>query len=292
MGGRSVAHIFKERGAEMKNGLSGFKNILWAVSILLVLLALLVGLIFAMSQKNKDPRQDGTITLGEIERKSRKDDAELAGLDAAAEPQLKELPATSKNNMESVFGMTFLCDKTVAALKTYCDNYVDSVTAQIWTDNRTGLSAKAAAETPIVFVDGSLITPDNAAMISRPKTLVIYLGGDDLANSTEQELVEGYIRLIDSIREASPDTTIIVCSIASISSNYQGTDGLTVELIAQANIWIRHICMRTGVYYADIASFLNTDDGHLSDTYLTPDGRSIAAAGIALIVDYFRFHGV
>ena len=64
----------------MKNGLSGFKNILWAVSILLVLLALLVGLIFAMSQKTKDPRQDGTITLGEIERKSRKDDAELAGL--------------------------------------------------------------------------------------------------------------------------------------------------------------------------------------------------------------------
>ena len=138
----------------MKNGLSGFKNILWAVSILLVLLALLVGLIFAMSQKTKEPRQDGTITLGEIERKSKKDDAELTGLDAAAEPQLKELPATSKNNMESVFGMTFLCDKTVAALKTYCDNYVDSVTAQIWTDNRTGLSAKAAAETPIVFVDG------------------------------------------------------------------------------------------------------------------------------------------
>ena len=292
MGGRSVAHIFEKRGATMKNGLSGLKNAIWAVSILLVLLALLVGLIFAMSQRNREARQDGTITLGEIERRSKRSDAEIIGLEGNAEPQLKELPSTPKNNMESVFGMTFLCDKTIAALKTYCENYVDGVSAQIWTDNRTGLSAKAAAETPIVFVDGSLITPDSAAMISRPKTLVIYLGGDDLANTSEQEFVDGYTRLIDAIRDASPNTTIIVCSIASISSNYQGTDGLTVELIAQANIWIRHICMRTGVYYADLASILNTDDGHLSDAYLTPDGRSIAAAGIALIVDYFRFHGV
>ena len=83
-----------------------------------------------------------------------------------------------------------------------------------------------------------------------------------------------------------------VFSIASVSTNYQGGDGLTPELIARANEWIRQVCLNTGVWYADIASILNDDAGYLSDAYLTPDGRSVAAAGIALIVDYFRFHGV
>ena len=274
----------------MKNGLSGLKNVLWAVSILLTLLALLSGLVFSMSQRSRGERENGTITLGEIDRSSKKKSADDVLSMEEGSAQLKELPSSPKGNLETVFGMTFLCDKTIAALRTYAENYGDGVTAQIWTDSGTGLSAASAAETSIIFVDGSLITPSNAAMITRPKTVVIYLGGDKLAETSEQDFVEGYTRLIDSIREASPDTTIIVCSIASISSNYQGTDGLTTEMVARANVWIRHIAMNTGAYYADIASILNTDDGYLSDAYLTPDGRSVAAAGIALIVDYFRFH--
>ncbi len=292
MGGLSVAHNCRKSGMNVKDRLSGVKNIIWAAAILITLIALLAGLIFSMSQKFRGERPDGTLTLGKIERRSKLSDDQIPGAEGEAAPELKELPSMPKGNMETVFGMTFLCDKTVAALKTYADHYGDGVTASIWTDNRTGLRAKDAAETPIVFVDGSLITPDNAAMITRPKKLVIYLGGDGLADTTEQEFVEGYTRLIESIRAASPDTTIIVCSIASISSNYQGTDGLTTDMIARANFWIRHICINTGTYYADIASILNTSDGYLSDAYLTPDGRSIAAAGIALIVDYFRFHGI
>ena len=141
-----------------------------------------------------------------------------------------------------------------------------------------------------MFVDGSLIRAADAAMVTRPKTMVLYLGGDGLAETTQQEFIDGYTRLIESIREASPSTKIIVCSIGSISSNYQGSDGLTTQLIAGANAWIRQVCVNTGAYYADIASIVNDQYGYLSDTFLTPDGRSIAAAGIALIVDYFRIH--
>ena len=61
-------------------------------------------------------------------------------------------------------------------------------------------------------------------------------------------------------------------------------------MIWYANNWIRQICVDTGVYYADLASFLNDESGYLSDSYLMPDGRSIAALGIQLIIDYFRTH--
>ena len=273
----------------MKNRASNMRNLLWAMGILLCLVAMLVGLIFAMSQKNTGNRADGTLVLGHIERGEKPGDVDLAGLESTA-GKLIPVPETKKGNLEDVFGMTFLIDKTLSGLRNYVTNYGDGVNAQIWTDDGSGLMAKNAAESPIVFVDGSLITPSNAAMVTRPRTVVLFLGGDGLADTTEQEFVDGYTRLINSIREASPDTSIIVCSIGSISSNYQGGDGLNPQLIAGANAWIRQVCTNTGAYYADIASIVNDEYGFLSDEFLTPDGRSIAAAGIALIVDYFRHH--
>ena len=273
----------------MKNRASNTRNLLWAVGILLCLVAMLVALIFAMSQKNTGNRADGTLVLGHIERGEKPVDVDLAGLESTAN-QLMPVPETKKGNLEDVFGMTFLLDKTLMGLRSYVTNYGDGVNAQIWTDDGSGLMAKNAAETPIVFVDGSLITPSNAAMVTRPRTVLLYLGGDGLADTTEQEFTDGYTRLINSIREASPSTNIIVCSIGSISSNYQGSDGLSPQLIASANSWIRQVCTNTGAYYADIAAIVNNEQGFLSDEFLTPDGRSIAAAGIALIVDYLRCH--
>jgi hypothetical protein len=40
----------------------------------------------------------------------------------------------------------------------------------------------------------------------------------------------------------------------------------------------------------DVTVTLNDESGYLSDSYLMPDGRSIAALGIQLIIDYFRAH--
>lgn len=275
----------------MKNRLSNLKNLLWAAAILLCLVALLIGLIFAMSQKAGGERPDGTLVLGQIERTvSSRGDKGIIGMENAVGSTLISLPENSKGNLEAVFGMTFLCDKTIQGLRSYASNYGDGVSAQIWSDDGSGFSARNAAETNIVFYDGSKITAASAAMVTRPKTMVLYFGGDGLAGTTEQEFIDGYTRLIEDIRSASPSTQIIVCSIGSVSSNYQGADGLDPQLISRANAWIRQVCVNTGAYYADLAAFLNDDNGYLSDAFLMPDGRSIAAAGIALIVDYFRFH--
>lgn len=276
----------------MKNRLSNVKNLLWAAAILLCLVALLIGLVFAMSQKSQAERLDGTLVLGQIERNRPSASGDVVGMENVVGSTLIPLPESSKGNLETVFGMTFLCDKTIMNLRAYAQNYGDGVNAQIWTDDGSGFIAKNADQTNIVFYDGSKITAANAAMVTRPKTMVLYLGGDGLAGTTEEEFIGGYTRLIEDIRSASPGTQIVVCSIGSVSSNYQGSDGLNPQLIAQANAWIRRVCINTGAYYADLAAFLNDEYGFLSDAFLMPDGRSIAAAGIALIVDYFRFHYV
>ena len=274
----------------MKIGLSGLKNLIWALGIIFVLLALLVGLIFSFSQKRSGERESGTMVLGETApREKRSKDGVDGGM--AYVGQLNELPSSQKQGLEYVFGMTFLTDRTLSGLADYSINYGDT-SATIWSDNGSGLTAADAADTPIIFVDGSMITPANAAMISQPKRLVIYLGADGLAETTREAFIAGYELLINSIRSNSPNTVVIVCSIASVSSNYQGSDGLTPALIAQANEWIRQVCIDTGALYADLASFLNDENGQLRDEYLMPDGRSIALAGVTAVVDYLRMHAV
>ena len=275
----------------MKNKLSGLQNILWAIGILAVGLALLVGLVVSMSARYEGERLSGTMTLGEGVQREKRGSAD-SGLDAAPAGELMALPEIKKATLDEVLTTTFLCDKTILGLRSYIETYGDGATASIWTDNGSGFFAAKGADSQIVFVDGSLVTPGNAAMITRPRKVVLYLGSDGLADTTEQDFIDGYVGLVNSIREASPNTILICCSIASISSNYQGSDGLTPELVAKANAWIRQVCIQTGAWYADIASLLNDSNGYLSDAYLMPDGRSIAAAGIAIVVDYFRFHGV
>ena len=275
----------------MKNKLSGLQNILWAIGILAVGLALLVGLVVSMSARYEGERLSGTMTLGEGVQREKRGGA-ASELDAGPTDELMPLPEVKKVALDEVLTTTFLCDKTLLGLRSYIETYGDGATGSIWTDNGSGFYAAKGADSQIVFVDGSLVTPGNAAMITRPRKVVLYLGSDGLAETTEQDFINGYVGLVNSIREASPNTILICCSIASISSNYQGSDGLTPELVAKANAWIRQVCIQTGAWYADIASLLNDSNGYLSDAYLMPDGRSIAAAGIAIVVDYFRFHGV
>ena len=227
----------------MKIGLSGIKNMIWALGILVVLLALLVALVFSFSQKHSGERESGTMVLGETVRKDAKSKDGVDG-GMAYVGQLNELPSSQKQGLEYVFGMTFLTDKTLNGLISYSANYGDTP-ATLWTDDGGGLTA-----------------------------------------------ADAYELLINSIRSNSPNTVVIVCSIASVSNNYQGNDGLTPAHVRQANEWIRQVCVDTGALYADLASFLNDDNGQLKDEYLMPDGRSIALAGITAVVDYFRLHAV
>ena len=164
--------------------------------------------------------------------------------------------------------------------------------AIMWADSGTGIPASAAADTEVLLNDGSLVTPSKAAAIYQPKRLVIYIGTDGLGTASQESFTAGYKKLISSVQAASSSTTIICCSLASVSSSYPGVDGVTSAKIAEANGWIKQICMDTGVYYADLASLLNGSDGYISDEFVTPDGKTISYAGIGKIVEYFRYHCV
>ena len=107
----------------MNNGLSGIKNIIWALAIVIALLALLVGLIFSVAARNYSDAPDGTLVLSSG---SQAVDSRGSGLDAdpyspiVGGGTLKELPSTQDGGLEYVFGMTYLCNEDCKGLCRSC----------------------------------------------------------------------------------------------------------------------------------------------------------------------------
>lgn len=281
----------------MNNGLSGIKNIIWALAIVVALAAVLVGLIITMVLGFGGQRQDGTLYLGEGSGLSSGGSAGTSsgssGVDGGLDTGAMALPGSQDTGLEYLFNLTFLCDDSFAAVGSFGANYGSTASAQVWLPAGGSLPAAGAAGTRIIYPnDGTEKTPADAAGLYQPARLVIYLGGDSLGSADRDSFIAGYSSLVKGIQSASPETRIICCSIGSVTAAYTGTDGLTAERVAQANQWIQQVCADTGVYYADLGAILNDTSGALSAEYAATDGRSINAAGISKIMEYFRMHGI
>ena len=282
----------------MNNGLSGIKNIIWALAIVVALAAVLVGLIITMVLGFGGQRQDGTLYLGEGSGLSSGGSAghsDSSGVDGGLDggAGAMALPGSQDTGLEYLFNLTFLCDESFSAVGSFGANFGSTASAQVGLPAGGILPATNAASTKIIYPnDGTEKTPADAAGLYQPARLVIYLGGDNLGNTDRDSFIAGYSSLVKGIQSASPETRIICCSIGSVTAAYTGTDGLTASLVAQANQWIQQVCADTGVYYADLGAILNDTSGALSAEYAAADGRSISAAGISKIMEYFRMHGI
>ena len=281
----------------MNNGLSGIKNLIWALAIVVALAAVLVGLIITMVLGFGGQRQDGTLYLGEgsglSSGGSAGTSAGSSGVDGGLDTGAMALPGSQDTGLEYLFNLTFLCDESFAAVGSFGANYGSTASAQVWLPAGGSLPAAGAAGTRIIYPnDGTEKTPADASGLYQPARLVIYLGGDSLGSADRDSFIAGYSSLVKGIQSASPETRIICCSIGSVTAAYAGTDGLTSSLVAQANQWIQQVCADTGVYYADLGAILNDTSGALSAEYAATDGRSISAAGISKVMEYFRMHGI
>lgn len=279
----------------MNNGISGLKNIIWALAIVLSLAALLIGLIVTMVLRYNGEAQDGTMYLGSSSSSGLEDEfLSDNGIDGGQSSSgVMELPSSQDTGLEYLFNLTFLCDNSFSAVNSFGANFGSTASSQVWLPAGGSLAAANASSTTIIYPqDGTEKTPSDAASIYEPSRLVIYLGSDQLSGTTAETFTAGYTALVQSIQSASPNTKIVCCSIGSVSASYAGSDGLSPELISQANEWIRQVCATTGVYYADLASILNDGDGYLIAEYASADGKSISAAGINKVMEYFRMHGI
>ena len=273
----------------MKKSLSSFKNIVWAVSIVLCLLVLFVALIVAAALPYSGPIERGAVPLNELHQQQE----EIPLLQEEPLGELITLAESTDAGQGYIDALTFLCDSSVIGLRDYALLSGGTATTQVWGSTAGNIPASTFAECRIRYqAEGVEITPAEAAAKARPSRLIIVLGADGLDAVDEELFIEGYVSLIRSIQEASPTTVIIVCSVSSVTTNYSGVDGVNANVLKTVNIWIRTVCMRTGVYYCDSASAVNDRAGWLDADYASVNGKALNTAGLQRFLEYLRTHAV
>ena len=274
----------------MPDRLTTVKNIIWAVATGICILAVTVGLISAMTRRYDGEKPEMTLDLGSSSMQaSSEDDGVIMSTDQSAGIQrgeLHQLQPTPDAGDGYQNSLTFLVDSTFVGLRT--KQLVEA--NQVWATSSGSMPIGKLDSSNILFPnDGSEISPQNAAMISKPKILVIGIGTDGLADVDQNTFVAVYDKLIENILSASPDTQIICMGLCSVTEDYNGKD-LSVNIMSDGNDWVKLVCRDTGAWYADVAENLGDGSGGLRASYAEANGKSLSGDGLQLVLEYLRTH--
>lgn len=274
----------------MPDRLTTVKNIIWAVATGICILAVTVGLISAMTRRYDGEKPEMTLDLGSSSMQAFSEDDgvimstdQSAGIQRGELHQLQPTPDAGDGYQNS---LTFLVDSTFVGLRS--KQLVEA--NQVWATSSGSMPIGKLDSSNILFPnDGSEISPQNAAMISKPKILVIGIGTDGLADVDQNTFVAVYDKLIENILSASPDTQIICMGLCSVTEDYNGKD-LSVNIMSDGNDWVKLVCRDTGAWYADVAENLGDGSGGLRASYAEANGKSLSGDGLQLVLEYLRTH--
>ncbi len=193
-----------------------------------------------------------------------------------------------------VDSMVFVGDKTISAMKNAGVLKDGADTKQIWSgkDGDLPLDFNASSAHIVFPYTGSEISIPNATESTRPQYMIITLGINNGIRCSEEKFKEYYGKLIDSVKEASPDTRVILQSVFPVSKNYEkNNSGISNKKIEQANLWITELAESCGARYLNTASILKDQKGYLKQEYDSGDGIILNKDGYNAVLDYIRNHG-
>ena len=271
-----------------QNRITTLKNMVWAFGIVICLLFIGVGMIFAMFHRYTPPEKTYDYSLYSTPETGQVDLSSSALGSGISRGALHLLGETADGGDSYVKRMTFLVDSTYIALRDL--GLVDA--AQVWGSPTGSLKMDNLPNAVIRYPnDGSEISPVSSAMISKPDILVIAIGEDGLANVDENTFITYYDNLIKEIKSASPDTVVICCSLPSIIPGYNGSDGLTVTRVSDGNDWVQMVCRDTQSYFLNSAEDLS-ESVQLLQRYASSNGKTLNRAGLEVFLRYLRTHAI
>lgn len=280
----------------MQSKLTIWKNIFWAIGILLALLAVLIGFFFAAFTKYGGDRQTGAVELGGSGGSgsgSGGGGQELVGSLELGDGTLHELAETEDAGLGYLDSLTFLCDSALIGIRDYGMLSGGTTTTQVWGSSSGSISASSLAECSIRYpadMSDALVT--SAVKLAKPEILVVALGSDGRADVKNEQYKENYLALVKSIIAESPGTKLILCSTTSVTAGHSGGDGLVASDAAATDEIIREICIETGAYFADIGSAVCDNAGNLLNDYASSNGKTLNSTGINMVLAYLRTHAI
>lgn len=201
------------------------------------------------------------------------------------------LPETEDAGQEYIDKITFLGDSTTYGLRANAVLDGGKNTTQVWTPTN-GYITLSQVNTVLIWYPetNTEMSIKDAAALKKPEYLVITLGVNGISFMNEDYFKKEYGKLISSIKEASPDTKIILQSIFPVATNYESLKSINNELIDAANEWVVELADEYEVKYVDTNSVLRGSDGWLVSSYQNGDGLHLTAEGLNIELNNLRTH--
>lgn len=203
------------------------------------------------------------------------------------------LPETPDAGLAYQDSLTFVGDSLTAHLVSRAVLTDGKNTRQVWRSesNMINLNSEVTSAKIIYPATGEKMTIAEAAAAAKPPILIITLGTDwGVSYLSEQEFKDCYSKLVRQIKEASPDTVIILQSIFPVTKD---CTVLNNQKIDTANTWVKAIAAENGCRYLDTQSVLKDGNNCLKAEYCnSTDGIHLTASAYEAILAYIRTHAV
>lgn len=172
-----------------------------------------------------------------------------------------------------------------------------TATQQVWANrsNTCMLSSRINLERIVYPETGEELTVAEACARKSPSIVVLSFGQNGLVSfaSDKESYIRNYKKLIGAIREASPDTKIILQTVYPLAGegNYGvGVDTLNTHVAALNECLPEIASAFENVRIVDTASVLCDASGRLATSYDFGDGQHLTASAYEAILTYLRTH--
>ena len=212
-------------------------------------------------------------------------------------PQLVTLSETPDAGMEYIDSMIFFGESTTAHLRARGVLSGGNSTKQVWTDaSGTRMLSSRTTSEPITYPEtGEALTIAEACERAKPEYLVLSFGLNGITGfvANKASYVNSYNKLINAVKQASPNTNIILQTVYPVCK----AEGFTVDTatlnahIKILNSWLPEIAAaHENVRVADTASVLYNNEGMLAASFDNGDGIHLTRSAYEEILAYLRTH--
>ena len=201
---------------------------------------------------------------------------------------------------EYIESFIFLGESTTYHLKSRGVLSGGQNTTQVWAPRSgTLMLDRSTANCRIVYPETNEETDISEALkLKKPKYMLLTFGlnGATKAIKNGEEYFKScYKGLIDTIRQHSPNTIIIIQSCFPIAKSMDmsaySIDAMTLnKYIDQINGWACELALELGLGYLNTAQILKDNNGYLLEEYQAGDGYHLSTAAYENILYYIRTH--
>ena len=197
------------------------------------------------------------------------------------------LTSTVHGGAEYLNRIVFLGDSRTYGLKAFAMLDGGEQTTKVWTPRSGTMSIWDMWKQKIVYPETDTeMTCAEATAQKQPDILVISLGFNGFEMVKKEYFISEYLKLIESVKKANPNTRIILQSMFPVCRSYTLT---TNDKIREGNKWIIEVAKRADVYYLNTQEALTDDAGYLIEEYST-DGCHLTPLGLDIELEYICTH--